>query len=117
METEPTIERSVIEQAWHDRGFTCGLWIDHAGRTWTVNEGKTEELFMALSGEIEIEIAGNRLRPEIGEEIHIPAHIQHTIKNIGGRTARWLYGQKLYNQLTIEPSHSTEVEPTVEVNH
>jgi len=87
-------ERAEIAKNWHARGFTCGLWIDHAGRTWNGTQNKTEELLMVLSGKLEIEMQGHRVQPDIGEEIHIPAGIQQTIRNIGGKTARWLYGQK-----------------------
>lgn len=95
-------ERSEVAKNWHARGFTCGLWIDHAGRTWNGTENKAEELLMVLSGKLEIEMQGNRIQPDVGEEVHIPADIQHTIRNIGGKTARWLYGQKRNTGVTKE---------------
>ena len=97
MKTMMTIERSDVEKDWHARGYTCGLWIDHAGRTWRDDQHDTDQLFMALSGELELEMEGSQLRPDIGEEVRIPARVAHTIRNVGGRTARWLYGQKLQN--------------------
>ena len=103
MKTARVIERSEIEKDWHARGFTCGLWIDHAGRSWNGTPNQTEELFMALSGKLELEIEGSRFQPEIGEEIRIPPNVEHTIKNVGGKTARWLYGQKLQNRFSYEP--------------
>ncbi|WP_447970686.1 cupin domain-containing protein [Nitrospira sp. M1] len=99
-------ERSEVAKDWHARGFTCGLWIDHAGRTWNGTQNTTEELFMLLSGKLELEIQGKRIQPEIGEEVHIPANIQHTIRNIGGKTARWLYGQKRNTSVTNNYSQS-----------
>ena len=102
MKTTPVIDRSDVAKDWHARGYSCGLWIDHAGRTWKGATHETEELFMMLSGRLELEVQGNRFEPEIGEEVLIPANVQHTIKNIGGKTARWFYGQKLHNQL---PKH------------
>ncbi len=95
MKTVMVPERSEVAKDWHARGFTCGLWIDHAARTWNGMLNETEELFMVLAGKLELEVQGNRIQPEIGEEVLIPAGAQHTIKNVGGRTARWLYGQKL----------------------
>ena len=49
---------------------------------------------MAITGELEIEIEGQCIRPKIGEEVLIPARVQHTVKNVGEKTARWLYGLK-----------------------
>ncbi|GJL55916.1 MAG: hypothetical protein NPIRA02_30480 [Nitrospirales bacterium] len=99
-------ERSEVAKDWHARGFTCGLWIDHAGRTWNGTHNKTEELFMLLSGKLELAIEGKRVQPEVGEEVHIPANTQHTIRNIGGKTARWLYGQKRNTSVTYNSSES-----------
>ena len=99
MKATMTIERSEVEKDWHARGFTCGLWIDHAGRTWRDDDHDADELFMALSGELELEMEGKQIRPQIGEEVLIPAKVPHTIRNVGRRTARWLYGQKLQNNI------------------
>ncbi|MCA9472602.1 MAG: cupin domain-containing protein [Nitrospirales bacterium] len=102
MKATRVIERSEVAKDWHARGYSCGLWIDHAGRTWKGTTHDTEELFMMLSGRLEFEMQGSRFEPEVGQEVLIPAGVQHTIRNIGGKTARWFYGQKLHNQL---PKH------------
>ena len=47
---------------------------------------------MIIEGVLELEIAGDIRRPGIGEEILIPAGAAHSVRNIGGSTARWLYG-------------------------
>ncbi len=94
--TQPpkSIERAEVAKDWQARGFSCGLWIDHAGREWKDSTSDTEELFMVMSGELELDMEGQQIRPEVGEEILIPAGVPHTIRNVGGRTARWLYGRK-----------------------
>lgn len=81
-----------IEGKWDSRGFTFGLWSDHAGWTWTKKTHDADQIFVALTGELELEIDGSRFRAEIGEEIFIPAHVPHTIRNVGRKTARWMYG-------------------------
>ena len=88
-----SINRSIIAKDWHARGFSCGLWIDHAGREWSNPEKETDELFMMVSGVLELELDGLSIRPSAGKEIRIPAGMPYTIRNIGGKTARWLYGQ------------------------
>jgi uncharacterized cupin superfamily protein len=87
------LERSAVAKDWHARGFSCGMWIDHAGREWSCDPRETEELLMVLTGVIEVDIAGRKIRPHIGEVIHIPPGLSHTIRNVGGTTAKWLYGQ------------------------
>ena len=92
------IDRSNVAKDWHARGFSCGLWIDHAGREWSYQAQETDELFMMMSGELELEIEGQNIQPTVGEEILIPAGMSHLIRNIEGKTARWLYG---HPQVTI----------------
>lgn len=87
------IDRSEVAKNWHARGFSCGLWIDHAGREWSYDAQETEELFMIMSGELELEIEGRSQKPAIGQEISIPAGVPYIIRNIGGKTSWWLYGQ------------------------
>ncbi len=54
----------------------------------------TDELLMILEGALELEMQGKTLRPAIGEEIFIPAGTNHTVRNTGSTTARWLFGYK-----------------------
>ena len=49
---------------------------------------------MVLEGELELEMQGRTFRPKQGEEVLIPAKVRHTVRNVGGTTARWLYGYK-----------------------
>ena len=44
--------------------------------------------------EVEFELEGRVHRPQPGEELLIPAGAVHSARNIGGATARWLYGYK-----------------------
>ncbi len=79
------------------------MWIDHAGREWRAATQDREEIFMAMSGELELEIAGERVQPSVGEEIIIPSDAPYTIRNTGGTTARWLYGQKRSPSSVLQP--------------
>jgi quercetin dioxygenase-like cupin family protein len=54
----------------------------------------TDELVMPVEGRIELEFGGRVYRPQIGEEVFIPAGAVHTVRNVGGTTARWLYGYR-----------------------
>jgi len=73
------IERSEVEKDWYSRGLTRSLWIDHAYQAGGNDLHGTDELFMALAGELELEIEGRQFQQKIGEEILIPAHLLHPV--------------------------------------
>ena len=63
----------VVEAEWGTRGFTCELWVDRPGKEWKDFVHNVDELLMAVEGEIELDMNGKTLRPQLGEEILIPA--------------------------------------------
>lgn len=83
-----------IEQEWQERGFSCGLWVDPPGQEWVDFVHEVDELVTLVEGEIEMEMQGKTFRPAVGEEVFIPAHTSHTVRNVGGTTAKWLYGYR-----------------------
>jgi mannose-6-phosphate isomerase-like protein (cupin superfamily) len=54
----------------------------------------TDELLMVVEGDLELEMQGRTFRPKKGEEVFIAAREPHSVRNVGGTTARWLYGYK-----------------------
>jgi mannose-6-phosphate isomerase-like protein (cupin superfamily) len=88
------VDRAQIEREWRVRGFSCGLWVDPPGQVWEDYVHSTDELLMVLEGELELEMQGRTFRPKMGEEVSIPARMTHSVRNVGGTTARWLYGYK-----------------------
>ena len=53
---------------------------------------------MLAEGEIEIEIEGKSQRPQIGEEVFIPANALHTVRNVGSIGNVWYYGYRKINE-------------------
>ena len=88
------VNRAQIEHLWQSRGFSCDLWTDPPGQEWIDYIHSVDELLMLMEGELEMEMQGRRFRPKLGEEVFIPANVSHTVRNVGGTTARWLYGYK-----------------------
>lgn len=82
----------AVAADWLRRGFSCGLWADPPGATWVDFVHGTDELLMVLAGEVELEVAGRRFFPAIGEEVLIPAGVRHSVWNRGTTTSYWLYG-------------------------
>ena len=88
------VDQAQVEREWRTRGFSCGLWVDPPGQVWEDYVHSTDELLMVLEGEWELEMQGRAFRPATSEEVLIPARVTHSVRNVGGTTARWLYGYK-----------------------
>lgn len=88
------MDYSTVKNDWQNRGFSCGIWIDSPGQVWADYVHDTDELVMLLEGDIELSFQGKTFRPQVGEEVLIPAKEPHTVKNVGDRTSRWYYGYK-----------------------
>jgi mannose-6-phosphate isomerase-like protein (cupin superfamily) len=85
---------SRLKDDWTRRGFSCDLWVDPAGQVWKNYVHETDELIVLAEGLMEIEFGGKVIRPEIGEEVLIPAGRSHTVRNTGDTASRWYYGYK-----------------------
>jgi quercetin dioxygenase-like cupin family protein len=86
------INTQDISKDWKARGFSCDLWVDPPGRRWEDFVHSTDELVLVVEGMLELVISGVTSQPEAGEEVFIPAGAVHSVRNIGNKTARWLYG-------------------------
>jgi cupin 2 domain-containing protein len=84
----------VVLRAWRERGFHGGVWVDPPGQVWIDYIHDEDELLMVVEGRLELGSDGRELRPKLGEEILIPAGAKHTVRNVGGTTARWLYAYR-----------------------
>ncbi|MCH8041824.1 MAG: cupin domain-containing protein [Nitrospinae bacterium] len=72
-------DKSEVEKGWYSRGLIRSLWIDHACQVGGNDLHGTDELFMALAGELELEIEGRQFQQKIVEKILIPAHLLHPV--------------------------------------
>ena len=83
-----------IKQNWHSRGYSFGVFRDPPGQVWADFVHRTDELGVLAEGEIEVEIEGMAHRPQIGEEVFIPANAVHTVRNVGLTNNVWYYGYR-----------------------
>ena len=88
------IDHNTVRKNWCSRGFSCDIWIDPPGKVWANFVHGTDEILMLIDGVIELEMDDEILHPEIGDEILIPAGMNHTVRNIGLVTNHWFYGYK-----------------------
>ena len=68
-----TIIPELIKQNWNSRGYSFGVFRDPPGQVWADFIHHTDELVVLAEGEIELEIEGKAQRPQIGQEVFIPA--------------------------------------------
>ena len=86
------MDTEIVATDWKARGFSCDLWVDPPGQRWENFVHGTDELVVVVEGEMEFEVDGVISHPEIGEEVFIPAGAVHSVRNMGKKTAKWLYG-------------------------
>tara|TARA_B100000945_G_scaffold299955_1_gene281097 strand:+ start:407 stop:715 length:309 start_codon:yes stop_codon:yes gene_type:complete len=84
-----------IRENWESRGYSFGVFEDHPGKVWADIVHSTNELVVLAKGEIEVEIEGKSQKPQIGDEIFIPANAIHTVRKIGVINNVWYYGYKI----------------------
>lgn len=89
------VDAVKIAAQWDRRGFSCDLWLDPLGQHWEGYVHDVDELLMLIEGALELECDIKTVRPAIGEELFIPAHTVHSVRNIGETAARWLYGYRV----------------------
>ncbi|MBI4388030.1 MAG: cupin domain-containing protein [Candidatus Omnitrophica bacterium] len=86
--------KQELAKKWAEKGFSCDLWVDPPGQTWENYIHDVDEVVCAAEGELEFEVSGKKQILKPGDEIFIPAHARHSVRNIGGKTARWYYGYR-----------------------
>jgi cupin 2 domain-containing protein len=84
----------VVHADWTRRGFSFEYWTDPAGQVWRDFVHDVDELLMLIEGEIEVEFQGNVVRPDVGQEVLIPANARHTVLNPGNAPNRWCFGYR-----------------------
>ena len=86
-------KESLVKE-WGQKGFSCDLWVDPPGQRWEDYVHEVDEVVYVAEGKLEFEIAGKKQTLKAGDEAFIPASAAHSVRNIGGTTARWYYGYR-----------------------
>ncbi len=90
--TATVLDPNRIAKTWRSRGFTCETWGDVPGHEWVDRINESDELLVVLDGEVEIDLDGETLHPEAGEEVVLPAWHRYTVRSVGETPTRWLLG-------------------------
>jgi len=86
------VDRSAVAADWRERGYSCDLFVDPPGRRWEDFVHGCNELVTVMEGRLEMEVAGDIMTMEPGDEVFIPKGALHSVRNIHSGTTRWLYG-------------------------
>lgn len=85
-------DRASIQPAWAAQGFSCEVWIDAPCQVWHDLLHDVDQLVLLIEGESTVELSGKTIRMSAGDQLLIPAHSRHTLRNTGSGVARWLRG-------------------------
>ena len=88
------VDESEIRARWAREGYSCALWVDPPGQEWRDFAHTTDEVVCVVEGTLELITGGRTRRLGPGDECLIPACAPHTVRNVGGTAARWLYGYR-----------------------
>jgi len=89
---EVPVDRAMVARDWCARGFSCDLFVDPPGREWIGFVHASDELVTVIEGRLEMEVGGEWLVAEPGDEVFIPKGVRHSVRNVSAGTTRWLYG-------------------------
>ena len=86
------LDREAVARKWRGHGYSCGALVDPPGRAWEGYVHDVDELACVIEGRLAIEVAGESFAVEPGDEVFIPAHAVHSVRNVHPGATRWLYG-------------------------
>ena len=85
------INPNQVQQDWHSKGYSFGVFRDPPRQVWADYVHQTDELVVLAEGEIEVKIEGKLHKPKIGQKMFIPAYATHTVRNVGSMRNVWYY--------------------------
>ena len=86
------VDEEDVSRDWAGRGYSCSWFADPPGREWNDFVHRSNEVVTVVEGRLRMTIAGESCIAEPGDEIFIPRHARHSVKNIHSATTRWLFG-------------------------
>ena len=86
------VDHGEVARDWQERGFGCDPFEDPPGREWRDYVHDTNELVTVVEGELTVSMHGSHYVIAPGDELFIPKHTTHSVRNTSERETRWLYG-------------------------
>lgn len=86
------VDADAVRAHWQAEGFSFGRFVDPPGQEWNDFVHSTDEYVTVEDGQLKITVGAETLIAEPGDLVFIPRGVSHSLKNVSGRTTRWLYG-------------------------
>ena len=86
------VDSEAVAADWAGRGFSCHDFLDPPGQVWPDFVHRTGELVTVVEGRLELEVAGETVLAEPGDEVFIPEGASHTVRNVHPGRTHWLFG-------------------------
>lgn len=89
---ETPVDQETVAQDWRARGYSCQEFIDPPGQQWNDFVHRTNEVVTVIDGRLQLDVNGETIAAEPGDEVFIPRGAVHSVRNIHSDTTRWLFG-------------------------
>ena len=86
------LDQDAVAANWHQRGYSCNLFVDPPGQEWLNFTHNPDELVTVLEGQLELVVGNEKIEMDPGDEVFIPAKALHSVINIHEGVSRWLFG-------------------------
>ncbi len=86
------VDKTAVAEEWRGRGYSCHDFFDSPGQVWPDFVHRTQELVTVVEGRLELELGGETVVAEAGDEVFIPKETRHTVRNINTANIHWLFG-------------------------
>ncbi|NQW00201.1 MAG: cupin domain-containing protein [Rhodospirillales bacterium] len=82
----------TIAADWRRRGYSCQVFVDPPGQRWEDFVHSCNEVVTVLEGRLEMEVSGEIVDMQPGDEVFIPRGAIHSVRNRHSGTSRWAFG-------------------------
>jgi len=86
------VDRKAVARDWAARGYDCRTFVDPPEQEWNDFIHRTNELVTVVEGRLWMRVGGAGCEAGPGDEVIIPRHTRHSVKNIHRGTTHWLFG-------------------------
>lgn len=86
------VDPKAVEQEWHEKGFSFGIFRDPPGQEWNDFVHSTDEYVVVAKGSITISVGAETAECEAGDLVWIPRETAHSLKTTSPDGSVWLYG-------------------------
>ena len=88
------VSRAEVCQDWKTRGYDCNTFVAGSGWASSDHTHSSDELVIAVEGQVALIVGEQRFAAEPGGEIFLPSNTVHHLKNLYDGRLEMLFGLK-----------------------